>query len=75
MTAAGNHTIRIILLVLAAITISTAGGLYFTAPGPSQTVRNFANDYNNHEWSNVAKYASSDTGHYLEKQRTWRCHR
>ena len=41
----------------------------FTAPGPSETVRNFVRDYNNHEWNRVARYASANSCHYMEKQR------
>jgi len=37
--------------------------------GSADTVRNFAGDYNNHDWKRVGGYAFSDTCRYLEKQR------
>lgn len=67
--AGAFRTLRIILLVIVGLAIPTAGVIYFTAPGPSQTVRNFSNDCNNCEWKKVAGYASSDTCKYIEKQR------
>ena len=67
--ARGVPALRIILLVLLGLAAVTTGTLYFAAPGPSQTVRNFAQDVNNHAWDNVAGYASTDTCQYVEKQR------
>ena len=67
------HSLRIFLLIVIVIAVPTAGVVYYTAPGPSETVRSFSVDTNNHDWKKVANYASSDTCEYLEKQRDMAC--
>ncbi|MEI7832401.1 MAG: zinc ribbon domain-containing protein [bacterium] len=67
------HSLRIFLLIVVVISVPTAGVVYFTAPGPTETVRSFCVDANNHDWKKVASYASSDTCEYIEKQRDMAC--